>query len=166
MLAQERTLLPDVKAAVEAPTEEEIAPFFVNDDEAILTLVLGSTDVALPIVNVLADETVDTADVTLVVHFPEGADVMEAVDDVPVDVLAVVLGPLNALVSDTAELDGGDMLALDCVLLRGVEVGVATITEEQLALLLMDDDEAMLTLVLGPTDVALPHTRRAACAQR
>ena len=79
---------------------------------------------------VLTDEAVDTADVTLVVDDPENADVVEAIDDVSVDVLAVVLGPLDALDSDTAELDCGDMLALNCAGLREVKVGIAAVTEE------------------------------------
>ena len=110
----------------------------MDDDEAMLTLVLGPTDVALPIVvvvdvllliccdNVLTDGGMGTADVKLVVAVPEDVYVVEAVDDVPVDVLAVVLRPLAALVSDTDQLDYGDMLALDCVLLRGVELGSTT----------------------------------------
>ena len=124
MLAQERDLLPDVKAAVEAPTEEEIALLLVDDDEAMLTLVLGSTDVALPIVVVVemqllfscdavrTDQVVETANVTLVDDF---ADVVEADEDVLVDMLTVVLGPQDALATDTAELDCRDELALGCV---------------------------------------------------
>ena len=86
----------------------------MDDDEAMLTLVLGPTDVALPIVvavevlllicsdAVLTDKVVDTADVTFV---DDNADVLEAVEDVPVDVLTVVLGFLEPLITDTAELD-------------------------------------------------------------
>ena len=78
----------------------------MDDDEAMLTLVLGPTDVALPIVvavevllricsdTMLTDKVVDTADVTLV---DDNADVLEAVEDVPVDMLTVALGPGSAL---------------------------------------------------------------------
>ena len=55
---------------------------------------------------------VETANVTLVDDF---ADVVEAVEDVPVDVLTVVLGPREVLVTDIAELDCRDVLALECV---------------------------------------------------
>ena len=41
-------------------------------------------------------------------------------------------------------------------MLRDVKVTIEAATEEQLALLLVEDDEVMLTLVLGPSDVALP----------
>ena len=67
-----------------------------------------------------------------------------------------MLGSLDAMVSHTAELDCGDMLALDCVWLREVEVGVAAVTEDLRALVHVDDDEAMLTHVFSPTDVTLP----------
>ena len=84
----------------------------------------------------------DTANVAL---DDDIADVVKAVEDVAVDVLAVLLGPQEALVTDTAELDRRDVLALDCV---------ETVTEQkQMALLRVKNDEAMLTLVLGRIDV-------------
>ena len=78
------------------------------------TLVLSPTDVALPSVVVeevllliccdtmLPDKVVDTANVTLV---DDNADVLEAVEDIPVDVLTDVPGLLEALITDTTELD-------------------------------------------------------------
>ena len=110
-------MLRDVKVTIEAATEEELALLLVEDDEAMLALVLGPSDGALPIVvnvevlllvccgSVLTNEAVDTADVTLVVDDLETADVVEAVEDVQVDVLTVMLGLLEALITDTAELD-------------------------------------------------------------
>ena len=97
----------------------------VDDDEAMLTHVSCPNDVALPIVvvlemmplllncdAVLTDKVVETANIMLVDDF---ADVVEADEDVPVDLLTVVLGPQDALATDTAELDCRDELALGCV---------------------------------------------------
>ena len=96
----------------------------VDDDESMLTHVSCPNDVALPIVvvvemplllncdAVLTDKVVETANVTLVDDF---ADVVEADEDVLVDMLTVVLGPQDALATDTAELDCRDELALGCV---------------------------------------------------
>ena len=124
-------MLREVKSEAEAVTEQDFAFLLVEDDEAMLTLVLGPIDVALAIVinvdvlllvccdTVLTDEVVDTADITLgvdipedadvvaTVDVPEDADVVATVDDDPgnVDVLTVVVGPPDALVTDTAVLD-------------------------------------------------------------
>ena len=129
----------------------------VDDDDAMLTHVSCPSDVALPMVvvlemmplllncdAVLTDKVVETANVMLVDDF---ADVVEADEDVPVDVLTVVLGPQDALATDTAELDCRDELALGCV-----ETGTEN---KKKTLLRVDNYEAMLTFVLGPIDVAL-----------
>ena len=82
MLELDNDVLRDVKVAVGAATEEELALLLVEDDEALLKLVLGPSDVALPIVvnaevlllvscgTVLTGEAVDTAEVALVVDVP------------------------------------------------------------------------------------------------
>ena len=92
-----------------AVTEDLRAHMHVDDNEAMLTHVFGPTDVTLPIVvvvvevlvllscdAVLTDKVVDTANVALV---DDAADVVKAVQDVAVDMLAVVLGPQEALVT-------------------------------------------------------------------
>ena len=96
-------LLREVGVGGAAVTEDLRARMHVDDDEAILTHVLGPTDVTQPIVvvvvevqlllscdAVLTDKVVDTANVALV---DDAADVVKAVEDVAVDMLAVVLGP-------------------------------------------------------------------------
>ena len=108
LMRAERTTLPDGRWT---------ATDYLDND--------GITDVALPIVVVVelivccdtvpTDDVVVTpavgvaedADVVPTVDVPEDADVVATVDDDPgnVDVLTVVAGPPDALVTDTAVLD-------------------------------------------------------------